>query len=141
MLLKEKKPKKTSKETLTSLELFAGAGGLALGIHKAGFKTMGVIEREKKAVETLKINVPKVLGLSPEGIISQDARLVNYKDYAGKIDLLAGGPPCQPFSNSGRNRGYLDERDGFPIILDAIGDILPKAVLIENVRGLLPAIP
>lgn len=137
MLLKEKKLKKTSKETLTSLELFAGAGGLALGIHKAGFKTMGVIEREKKAVETLKINVPKVLGLSPEGIISQDARLVNYKDYSGKIDLLAGGPPCQPFSNSGRNRGYLDERDGFPIILDAIGDILPKAVLIENVRGLL----
>lgn len=137
MLLKEKTSAKTSKSALTSLELFAGAGGLALGIHKAGFKTLGVIEREPRAVETLKINAAAVLGLPTVGVSSLDARLFPYKQYLGKIDLLAGGPPCQPFSNSGRNRGHLDERDGFPIILDAIGDILPKAVLIENVRGLL----
>lgn len=126
-----------SKRQLNSLELFAGAGGLALGVHGAGFQLLEVIERDKRAVETLRTNSRRVFGLDPAKIASQDAREFPYKKYAGQVDLMAGGPPCQPFSNSGSNRGELDPRDGFPIFLDAIGDVLPRAVLIENVRGLL----
>ena len=76
------------------------------------------------------------MGLPPELVFDSDAREVDYKEYQGKIDLLAGGPPCQPFSTAGSSRGDLDERNMFPVFLDAIAATHPKAVMIENVKGL-----
>lgn len=120
---------------LTSLELFAGAGGLGAGIHAGGFEHLGLVEWDDYAVETLKKNFA-ILGLPAERILHADAREVDYHQFAGKVDLLSGGPPCQPFSLSGAHGGYRDERNMFPVFLDAIRVIRPKAVLIENVKGL-----
>lgn len=122
---------------LTSLELFAGAGGLALGVHAAGFKHLALIERDTFAAETLRENSQRLLNLDPDHILNVDARSVDYGQFAGKVDLLTGGPPCQPFSTGGRNRGHTDHRDTFPIFLDGVAIIMPRAILIENVKGLL----
>ncbi|HEU5380594.1 MAG TPA: DNA cytosine methyltransferase [Ktedonobacteraceae bacterium] len=126
-----------SHRILTSLELFAGAGGLALGTHAAGFKHIGLVEWNTFAIETLRDNSQKVLGLHPDFIFHCDARNVDYQMFAGKVDLLTGGPPCQPFSHGGQSRGFSDERDMFPVLLDAVAEIMPNAILIENVKGLL----
>lgn len=122
---------------LNSLELFAGAGGLALGIHLAGFKHKKLVEWNPHAVKTLRLNCQKSLGVHPDDIILDDAKNVSFKDYSGQIDLLAGGPPCQPFSTAGKNLAHLDSRDMFPTFLNAIKEVSPKAILIENVKGLL----
>jgi DNA (cytosine-5)-methyltransferase 1 len=126
-----------AQKTLTSLELFAGAGGLTLGTHAAGFKHLGLIEWNEFAVETLRDNSQRVLGLSPHFVFHCDARIANYKQFAGKVDLLSGGPPCQPFSSGGLADGPADERDMFPTFLHAVAEILPNAILVENVKGLL----
>ncbi len=123
-------------EVLTCLELFAGPGGLALGVHNAGFRHLGLIEYEKAAAATLRENCKDPLGLDPTVVIERDARLVDYKPFAGKVDLLTGGPPCQPFSAGGHGKGPADDRNMFPTLLDAVGAVLPRAVLAENVRGL-----
>lgn len=121
---------------LTSLELFAGAGGVALGTHLAGFKHIALVEWDNFAVQTLKENSKELLELDPQHILHCDARAVNYKEYAHKVDLLTAGPPCQPFSNAGKNLGPDDPRNMFPVLFDAIAQILPKAILVENVKGL-----
>lgn len=126
-----------AQKVLTSLELFAGAGGLALGTHAAGFKHLGLIEWDNYAVETLRDNSQRVLGLSPHFVFHCDARTVDYKQFADKVDLLSGGPPCQPFSSGGLANGPEDGRDMFPAFLHAVAEIMPKAILIENVQGLL----
>jgi len=123
---------------LTSLELFAGAGGLAAGVHAAGFDHLGLIEWDDYAVETLRRNFT-ILGLPKERILHADAREIDYSQFSGKVDLLSGGPPCQPFSTSGSHGGFNDERNMFPVFLDAIRHIRPKAILIENVKGLTRA--
>ena len=125
-----------TEKPLTCLEFFAGAGGLALGTHQAGFKHIGFIEKDKAAVDTLRHNIRSFMGLSTDLVFGADARDMNYKDYYGKVDLLAGGPPCQPFSNAGRCQGDMDERNMFPVFLDAIAATHPKAVMVENVKGL-----
>jgi len=135
-------PSPTSTETyaqtaLTSLELFAGAGGLALGTHAAGFQPLGFLEWDNNAVETLRENSHRVLGLSPDLVFHGDVCTFNYQPFAGKVQLLSGGPPCQPFSGGGLAYGSSDERDMFPAFFRAVAEILPDAVLIENVQGLL----
>lgn len=139
-MVNEIHPHQNQKVTnLTSLELFAGAGGLALGSHEAGFRHVSLIEWNKHAIETLRENSRKVLDIDPEVVLHTDAREVDYQNFVGKIDLLTGGPPCQPFSTAGRNKGPNDSRDMFPVLLDAVSVIMPKAIIIENVRGLLRA--
>lgn len=128
---------KSSPTTFQSLEIFAGAGGMALGIHNAGFQHLALVEWDQHAVETLRKNSLTVLDRDPAYIISSDVSLFDFKSYLGSVDLLSGGPPCQPFSAGGRSRGPDDERDMFPVMADVVGDILPRAVLVENVRGLL----
>lgn len=125
----------TNHQTLTSLEIFAGAGGLALGVHAAGFRHLGLIENNTFAADTLRENCQLLLDLAPDRVIEKDATLVDYTDF-GSVDLLTGGPPCQPFSTGGSSRGHLDDRNLFPPFIDAIGTLRPKAVLIENVKGL-----
>lgn len=122
---------------LTALELFAGAGGMSLGIHKAGFKHVGLVEMNQFAVDTLRENSKRTLGLSPDFVLYNDARNLDYNALSGKLDLLAGGPPCQPFSTAGSNKGHEDPRNMFPIFFDVIRITRPKAILIENVKGLM----
>lgn len=122
---------------MKTLELFAGAGGLALGTANAGFLHDAVLEWDHDACETIRENQRR--GLSP--VISWplheiDVRKFDFRALEG-IDLVAGGPPCQPFSIGGKHRGPNDKRNMFPEIVRAVRETRPRAILIENVRGLL----
>lgn len=122
----------------TSIEICAGAGGQALGLHQAGFKHKLLIEIDKPACNTLRLNNSKhSLGWSKvlEGCVEDFAE--NYAhEYLG-IDLVAGGVPCPPFSKAGKQLGKDDERDLFPAALQIVAKTNPKAVMLENVAGLL----
>lgn len=120
-----------SKCMLKSIEICAGAGGQALGLEMAGFKHIALVEYEKKYCEILKKNRPEW------NIICEDVKNFSGKPYRNKIDLLAGGVPCPPFSVAGKQLGSDDERDLFPEALRLIEEINPKAVMLENVRGFL----
>lgn len=116
---------------LTSIEICAGAGGQAIGLERAGFDHIALVEIESLACQTLRLNRPNW------NVINQDVRLFDATPYRGRVDLLAGGVPCPPFSIAGKQLGNLDERDLFPEALRLIAECAPKAILIENVRGLL----
>ncbi|MFC8583074.1 DNA cytosine methyltransferase [Streptomyces sp. NPDC057217] len=130
--LREKHP-----EVGTCVELFAGGGGLAMGVHNAGFRPLLVNEYAKRAIETLQTNPMPGGGKWP--LKPGDVRDLrdDFKELEGQVDLLAGGPPCQPFSLGGVAKGTEDERNMFPEMFRAIQEMRPKAVICENVRGLL----
>ena len=113
-----------------SLELCAGAGGQAIGLERAGFEHAGVVEIDSAACNTLRLNRPHWT-VHQEDLNQFDARL-----YKG-VDLVAGGFPCPPFSIAGKKLGADDERDCFPAGLRVIDQVRPKAVMIENVKGIL----
>jgi DNA (cytosine-5)-methyltransferase 1 len=119
---------------LTSVEVCAGAGGQALGLAQAGFDHLACVEIDAQACETLRLNRPDW------NVVHRDLRAAvaaqELTDHAG-CDLLAGGVPCPPFSLAGKQLGADDERDLFPTLLDLAAQLNPRAVLIENVRGLL----
>ncbi|MFF5633573.1 DNA cytosine methyltransferase [Streptomyces sp. NPDC012825] len=121
----------------TCVELFAGGGGLAMGVHAAGFRPLLVNEYAKRAIETLQANPTPEGGKWP--VKPGDVRdlIDDFKALDGKVDILAGGPPCQPFSLGGAHKGMEDERNMFPQMFRAIREMKPKAVICENVRGLL----
>lgn len=116
--------------TLTSLEVCAGAGGQALGLEQAGFEHAALVELDPHACTTLRANRPRWK------VEESDLRFFDASPYRG-VDLLAGGVPCPPFSIAGKQLGGEDERDLFPAILAAAKTARPKAIMIENVRGLL----
>lgn len=113
-----------------TIDLFSGAGGLSLGLMQAGWDVRIAVEYEATAVETHKKNMPDVLH------VCDDVREVDFASYRGEIDLVAGGPPCQPFSVSGKQMGHLDVRDMVPEFIRAVREIKPRAFLMENVNGL-----
>lgn len=122
----------------TSIEICAGAGGQALGLHNAGFKHRLLIEIEKNACKTLEYNNTKhLLGWERilEGCVEYFAEYSAH-EYEG-VDLVAGGVPCPPFSKAGKQLGKDDERDLFPTALKIVKKVNPKAVMLENVAGLL----
>ena len=122
---------------MKSIELFAGAGGLGLGLSLAGFEPEAVIERDKWACDTLREN--KVFGyplVKDWNIFEGDARLFDYSSISGEIDLVSGGPPCQPFSLGGKHKAHKDKRDMFPTAVDAVRRLSPRAFILENVRGI-----
>lgn len=121
---------KSRRKALTSLELCAGAGGQALGLEWAGFEHAALVEYEQKACETLRLNRPHW------NTIEDDLRHFDATRYRG-IDLVAGGVPCPPFSKAGKQLGADDERDLFPEALRMVREAEPRAVMLENVRGLL----
>jgi DNA (cytosine-5)-methyltransferase 1 len=122
------KPKKEYK----SVELFAGCGGLAIGIEKAGFKHVLLNEIDKFACGTLKKNRPNW------NVLHEDITKVSFLKYKNKIDLLSGGFPCQAFSYAGNNLGFADARGTmFFEFARAIKEINPKVFFAENVRGLV----
>ncbi|ANV83488.1 DNA (cytosine-5-)-methyltransferase [Picosynechococcus sp. PCC 7003] len=122
----------------SSIELCAGAGGQALGLHLAGFKHKVLIEIEKSACKTLthNNNVHSLgWGEIIEGCVEHFAKNEAH-NYKG-VDLVAGGVPCPPFSKAGKQLGKDDERDLFPAAIKIVAKVLPKAVMLENVSGLL----
>lgn len=122
---------------IKSVELFAGAGGLALGISKAGFHHEAVIEIDNDAVNNLLENKKRgVQPISKWPLIKEDVRKIDFKNFSG-VDFVSGGPPCQPFSIGGKHKGFLDNRDMFPQAVRAVRELQPKAFLFENVKGLL----
>lgn len=123
---------------MRSLELFTGAGGLALGIEQAGFHHEAVVERNSDCCNTILENQRNgFAALEGWRVYSGDVRDFDYSTVKGEIDLLAGGPPCQPFSIGGKHRGHADRRDMFPQMVRAVRELRPRAVLVENVKGLL----
>lgn len=121
-----------------SLELFTGAGGLALGAHLAGFEHTALVEWDRHSCDTLRFNVhaETIEGIDDWDIVESDVRSLCYEDF-GSVDLVAGGPPCQPFSIGGKGRGPTDHRDMIPEFIRAVAALTPRAVIMENVRGLL----
>jgi DNA (cytosine-5)-methyltransferase 1 len=123
-----------------SVELFTGAGGLALGTAMAGFHHLALVERDKHSCHTIRENQQRGITVVRNWCVHQmDVMDFDFStvDVDGEIDLLAGGPPCQPFSIGGRHGAHQDSRDMFPLFFQAVRELRPKAFLIENVRGLL----
>lgn len=114
------------------VELFSGLGGLAIGLDRAGWEHRLLVERDANAVATLAGNDLT----SGWPLHDGDLRDLDLSDVGGELDLLAAGVPCQPFSQAGAHAGPDDERNMFPETFAAIRALKPKAVLIENVRGL-----
>lgn len=120
---------------LTCVELCAGAGGQALGLERAGFRHEALVELDEDACRTLRTNRPN-WNVVQADVRSLQATSINSDD---RVCLLAAGVPCPPFSLAGKQLGADDERDLFPPVLSLISAIKPRAVLIENVKGLLQA--
>lgn len=122
----------------TSIELFTGAGGLALGLEQSGWHHSALIERDEHACSTIHLNealghpLAKGWRLFPE-----DVRWIRYSEIAQHVDMVAGGPPCQPFSLGGKHRAFQDSRDMFPEAVRAVREIRPECFVFENVKGLL----
>ena len=124
-------PKRSGRRSKpTSVEICAGGGGTALGLEKAGFKHLALVENDPNACQTLLANRPRW------NVIQADVKSFNGSKFKG-IDLLSGGVPCPPFSVAGKQLGAGDERDLFPQIVRLVSECEPKAVMVENVRGLL----
>ncbi|MFI9566423.1 DNA cytosine methyltransferase [Streptomyces rishiriensis] len=142
----QKRPQFTS--PLTSIEICAGAGGQAVGLHNAGFDHLALVEWDPHAVSTLRANVGSWPGWTPQK--AKALKPMDVKDFLTSdayenldlkkdetLDLFAGGVPCPPFSLAGKRLGADDERDLFPAALSIIEKLTPKAIMIENVRGIL----
>ncbi|HTG44212.1 MAG TPA: DNA cytosine methyltransferase [Verrucomicrobiae bacterium] len=123
---------------MNCIELFTGAGGLALGVSRAGFKHAAVVERDSDSCKTLFLNQRRgVADFANWPIHHQDVCAFDFKRISKHIHLVAGGPPCQPFSLGGKHRGHRDERNLFPEAVRAVRELQPEAFLFENVKGLL----
>jgi DNA (cytosine-5)-methyltransferase 1 len=125
---------------MKSVELFAGAGGLGIGLHAAGFHPVNVIERDAYCCDTIRENKKrKIDAVSGWNLTQGDVRQIDFAQYEGKIQLVSGGPPCQPFSMGGKHRAYDDARDMFPQAIRAVREACPQAFIFENVKGLTRA--
>ncbi|MFF2551982.1 DNA cytosine methyltransferase [Nocardia sp. NPDC058058] len=148
MTLESEQTKSHSRQGFTSIEICAGAGGQAIGLHQAGFDHLALVEIDPFAVETLELNIRQhdVWTGSKSEILQIDVKTFDpFHDLVrtdrrlapGELDLLAGGVPCPPFSQAGKQLGKDDERDLFPRMLELIEILRPRAVMIENVRGIM----
>lgn len=120
--------------SITVLELCAGAGGQALGFEQAGFAHVGLVEYDRHACNTLRLNRPSWK------VFERDLNGFDATGFRGRVDVVAAGLPCPPFSKAGKQLGKLDERNLFPAALRIISEVQPRAVVIENVRGILDAV-
>jgi DNA (cytosine-5)-methyltransferase 1 len=128
-----------AKKEYTAIELFAGAGGLALGLEEAGFHAQGLIEIDKHACQTLRKNRPNLNIIEQDIIKIAEMGIKNFVNVSvGELDLLSGGYPCQAFSYAGKKMGLSDARGTmFYYYAQILKQLLPKTFLAENVRGLL----
>lgn len=116
-------------QPMTVVEICAGGGGQVIGLERAGFHHVAVADNDPSACATLRQNLPSA------EVLEMDIHCLDGKRFRG-VDLLAGGVPCPPFSIAGKQLGAEDERDLFPVALRLIQEAAPKAVLLENVKGL-----
>ena len=123
----------TPMKKLTTLELCAGGGGQALGLEQAGIEHVALVEFDRHACNTLRLNRPKW------NVLQADIREFDARPYTG-VDIVSGGLPCPPFSVAGKQLGVKDERNLFPAAIRIISEARPRAVMIENVRGILDAV-
>jgi len=120
-----------------SVELFAGAGGLGLGISRAGFKPEAVVEWDRYCCDTIRENQSRNHPLMKSWpLVEGDVREFNFRELQGTFDLVSGGPPCQPFSIGGKHAAYNDARDMWPEAVRAVRELRPRAFIFENVKGL-----
>lgn len=115
---------------MNSIELFAGAGGLAIAVKEAGFRHRAVLEWNQNACDTMRKN-------TRWAVIQGDIAQYDFRHHSGDVEFISGGPPCQPFSIGGKHRGMDDSRNMFPHAVRAVREIQPKAFIFENVKGLL----
>ncbi|MFF4348851.1 DNA cytosine methyltransferase [Streptomyces sp. NPDC001530] len=145
----------SSGQSLTSIEICAGAGGQAVGLHNAGFSHLALVEIDKHAAATLELNVAERKLWGAVEALQCEILPMDVKDFKpakhlkkfnerekrpieqGELALLAGGVPCPPFSVAGKQLGKDDDRDLFPTMLDLVEELKPRAVMIENVTGLV----
>jgi DNA (cytosine-5)-methyltransferase 1 len=118
---------------ISVLELCAGAGGQALGFEDAGYEHVGLVELDPHACKTLRFNRPAW------NVLEENLNHFDGRPYTG-VDVIAAGLPCPPFSKAGKQLGADDERNLFPAALRIIRQVQPRAVVIENVRGILDAV-
>ena len=128
----------------SSVELFAGAGGLGIGLAQAGFIPQLVVEFNRWCCDTLRENHGVLADDFPADdrpwqVIESDVCNIDFRPFEERLDLVSGGPPCQPFSMGGRHRSNNDARDMFPQAVRAIREAKPKAFVFENVKGLTRA--
>jgi DNA (cytosine-5)-methyltransferase 1 len=130
----------------TSIELFTGGGGLALAMHEAGFRHLLAVELDRRACATLRANIAVDYsdgGRDPTSLndrwplIEGDIREVDFRAWEGRVDVVAGGVPCQPWSLGGVHKGYDDPRNLWPELFRCVRETRPKAIVAENVKGLL----
>ncbi|MCE2721861.1 MAG: DNA cytosine methyltransferase [Burkholderiales bacterium] len=129
---------------MNTVELFSGAGGLGMGLSLSGFKPKAVVEWDKWACDTVRQNqergFPYVADWNVyEGDVRQWVGEFCLNPAANAIDLVAGGPPCQPFSMGGKHAAFADSRDMFPVSVDVVRRLRPRAFIFENVKGLTRA--
>ncbi len=126
---------------MRSVELFSGCGGMATGLSQAGFLHDLMVEWNGPAVATIAHNRELGVGHAAHWrCLRADVRTMDWRaSLAGAVDLVAGGPPCQPFSFAGKAQGFLDSRDMWPEAIRSVRELAPSAFLFENVRGLLRA--
>lgn len=115
---------------LTSIDLFAGAGGLSLGLERAGFRPVMALDLNRDACDTYRRAFPGV------EVMERSITGVDFRQWRG-VDLIAGGPPCQPFSNGGKRLAAADARDMLPEFARAVNEARPRAFIMENVAGIL----
>jgi DNA (cytosine-5)-methyltransferase 1 len=126
---------------MRAIELFAGAGGLGMGISRAGFAPVRIVEWNRWCCETIRANRSSghdAVSDWPEPL-EGDIRPLNFADLEGKIELVSGGPPCQPFSLGGKHRANHDNRDMWSEAVRVVRETRPKAFIFENVKGLTRA--
>jgi DNA (cytosine-5)-methyltransferase 1 len=122
---------------MRSVELFAGCGGLALGLSRAGCKPVLVVENDQQTVETLRQNgARRIAHIVDWPLRADDVRDIDFAQF-GRVSVVSGGPPCQPFSIGGKHLGPRDPRNMWPEAVRAVRELRPKGFLFENVRGLL----
>lgn len=122
---------------MKSVELFAGAGGLGMGVALAGFEPVAVVEWDRWACDTIRENKRRGFPLVSDWPLHEgDVRSFDWSGLVDRVDLLSGGPPCQPFSLGGKHKANVDARDMFPHTVEVIRKLRPKAFILENVKGL-----
>ncbi|WP_258605510.1 DNA cytosine methyltransferase [Mesorhizobium sp. AR10] len=122
---------------MKSIELFAGAGGLGIGLHYAGFDPVNVVEWDSYCCDTIRENKSRGIAAVKKWKVTEgDVRQVDFRPYEGRVRLVSGGPPCQPFSMGGKHGAYDDARDMFPQAIRAVREARPQAFIFENVKGL-----
>ena len=122
---------------MRTIELFAGAGGLGIGVTLAGFSPSAVIERDRYCCDTIRENQhSRNSSVNGWPLFEGDVRDFDFSDFQQEVDLVTGGPPCQPFSLGGRHKAHNDARDMFPEAVRAVRQTSPKAFIFENVKGL-----